>query len=61
MLMFSSKLSLEAEFNDFLVEEVFQAFIQIPHDAVLLRFMRHRGTTRLSLEKEPQRTYVLMC
>lgn len=59
--MFRSKLSLEAELNDFLVEEVFQAFIQLPHDAVLLCFVRHKATTRLSLEKEPRRTRVLMC
>lgn len=52
MVMFRSKLSLEAELNDFLVEEVFQTFIQLPHDAVLLCFVRHNATTRLSLEKD---------
>lgn len=39
--MFGSKLSLKAELDDFLVEEVFQAFIQLPHDAALLCFVRH--------------------
>lgn len=58
--MLMSQLSLEAELNDFLGEEVFQAFIQLPHDAVLLCFVRHTATTRLSLETEPRRTSVLM-
>lgn len=31
--------SLEAEFNDFLGEEVIQALVQLSHDAVLLCLM----------------------
>lgn len=57
VLMFRSKLSLQADFNDFLVEEVVQAFVQLSHDAVVLCFTR----PQLSLEKEPQRTRVLTC
>lgn len=35
-LHLSPRLLLEAEFDDFLAEEIIQALIQLPHDAVLL-------------------------
>lgn len=46
-----ARCSLEAEFNDFLGEEVIQALVQLSHDAVRLRFLWRRAARGLPLKE----------
>lgn len=46
-----ARCSLEAEFNDFLGEEVIQALVQLSHDAVRLCFLWRRAARGLPLKE----------
>lgn len=50
------RFSLEAESDDFLIEEVIQALVQLSHDAVLLCVLHCRATSGRSLKKGSSRT-----